>query len=65
MPMEPSRFIHVESDEAIVVFEGGEAFTFRDHPPVADGEGGAAATAPSARRCRARSPASRSRPATR
>jgi len=42
MPMEPSRFIHVESDEAIVVFEGGEAFTFRDHPPVADGEGGAA-----------------------
>jgi acetyl/propionyl-CoA carboxylase alpha subunit len=42
MPSEPSRFLHVESDEAIVVFEGGDAFVFRDHPPVADGEGGAA-----------------------
>ena len=39
MADEPSRFIHVESDEAIVVFEGGEAFVFRDHPPVADGDG--------------------------
>jgi acetyl/propionyl-CoA carboxylase alpha subunit len=41
MPLEPSRFIHVESDEAIVVFEAGEAFVFRDHPPVADLEGAA------------------------
>jgi biotin carboxyl carrier protein len=41
MPAEPTRFIHVESDEAIVVFEGGEAFLFRDHPPVADTEGAA------------------------
>jgi acetyl-CoA carboxylase biotin carboxylase subunit len=36
MPLEPSRFVHVESEEAVVVFEGGEAFVFRDHPPVAD-----------------------------
>jgi propionyl-CoA carboxylase alpha chain/3-methylcrotonyl-CoA carboxylase alpha subunit len=40
MPSEPSRFIHVESDEAVVVFEGGEAFVFRDHPPAADAEAG-------------------------
>jgi len=39
MPLEPSRFVHVESEEEIVVFEGGEAFVFRDHPPAADGEG--------------------------
>ncbi|MBX3483662.1 acetyl/propionyl/methylcrotonyl-CoA carboxylase subunit alpha [Phenylobacterium sp.] len=38
MPPEPSRFIHVESDEAVVVFEGGDAFVFRDHPPVADSD---------------------------
>ena len=41
MPAEPSRFIHVESDEEIVVFEAGEAFVFRDHPPVADREAAA------------------------
>ncbi|WP_296595005.1 biotin/lipoyl-containing protein, partial [Phenylobacterium sp.] len=41
MPGEPTRFIHVESEEAVVVFEGGEAFVFRDHPPVADAGGGA------------------------
>jgi len=40
MPAEPTRFIHVESEEAVVVFEGGEAFVFRDHPPAADGAGG-------------------------
>ncbi|MBL8553644.1 MAG: biotin/lipoyl-binding protein [Phenylobacterium sp.] len=40
MPAEPSRFIHVESDEAVVVFEGGDAFVFRDHPPAADADGG-------------------------
>jgi acetyl-CoA carboxylase biotin carboxylase subunit len=40
MPAEPSRFIHVESDEEVVVFEGGDAFVFRDHPPAADADGG-------------------------
>jgi len=40
MPLEPSRFVHVESEEAVVVFEGGEAFMFRDHPPAADASGG-------------------------
>jgi acetyl/propionyl-CoA carboxylase alpha subunit len=39
MPLEPSRFVHVESEEAVVVFEGGEAFVFRDHPPAADADG--------------------------
>jgi acetyl-CoA carboxylase biotin carboxylase subunit len=41
MPLEPSRFIHVESEEEVVVFEGGEAFVFRDHPPAADASGAA------------------------
>jgi len=41
MPGEPSRFIHVVSEEEVVVFEGGEAFAFRDHPPVADAGGSA------------------------
>ncbi|WP_068879169.1 acetyl/propionyl/methylcrotonyl-CoA carboxylase subunit alpha [Phenylobacterium sp. CCH12-B4] len=41
MPLEPSRFIHVESEEEVVVFEGGEAFVFRDHPPAADASGSA------------------------
>ncbi|HKP79055.1 MAG TPA: acetyl/propionyl/methylcrotonyl-CoA carboxylase subunit alpha [Phenylobacterium sp.] len=41
MPLEPSRFIHVVSEEEVVVFEGGEAFTFRDHPPAADAGGSA------------------------
>ncbi|MFZ5720423.1 MAG: acetyl/propionyl/methylcrotonyl-CoA carboxylase subunit alpha [Pseudomonadota bacterium] len=38
MPLEPTRFVHVESEEAVVVFEAGEAFLFRDHPPVADSD---------------------------
>ncbi|HEY3697401.1 acetyl/propionyl/methylcrotonyl-CoA carboxylase subunit alpha [Phenylobacterium sp.] len=42
MPLEPSRFIHVVSEEEVAVFEDGEVFVFRDHPPVADGVGGAA-----------------------
>ncbi len=41
MPLEPSRFIHVESEEEVVVFEGGEAFVFGDHPPAADASGAA------------------------
>ena len=41
MPLEPSRFIHVVSEEEVVVFESGEAFTFRDHPPAADAGGSA------------------------
>ena len=41
MPLEPSRFLHVESEEAVVVFEGGEAFVFRDHPPAGDAGGAA------------------------
>ena len=41
MPGEPSRFVHVESAEAVVVFEAGEAFVFRDHPPAADLAGAA------------------------
>ena len=41
MPLEPSRFVHVESEEEVVVFEGGEAFVFRDHPPAADASGAA------------------------
>jgi len=42
MPLEPSRFFHSPADEEIVVFEAGEAFLFRDHPPVADGDGAVA-----------------------
>ncbi len=41
MPLEPTRRIHVCGDDEVVVFEGGEAFAFRDHPP--EGEGGGAA----------------------
>ncbi|HEX7887464.1 MAG TPA: acetyl/propionyl/methylcrotonyl-CoA carboxylase subunit alpha [Phenylobacterium sp.] len=41
MPLEPSRFIHVASEEEVVVFEDGEAFAFRDHPPAADASGAA------------------------
>ena len=37
----PSRSVHVLDDEAAVVFEGGEAFVFRDHPPAADASGSA------------------------
>jgi acetyl/propionyl-CoA carboxylase alpha subunit len=36
MPPEPSRCINVVSKEEVVVFEGGEAFTFYDHPPAAE-----------------------------
>ncbi|WP_293898367.1 acetyl/propionyl/methylcrotonyl-CoA carboxylase subunit alpha [Phenylobacterium sp.] len=39
---EPTRMIHRVADDEVVVFEGGEAFVFRDHPPSADGDGGAA-----------------------
>ena len=38
MPLEPTRIVHVAGDEEVVVFEAGEAFVFRDHPPVADAE---------------------------
>ncbi|MBI1197748.1 MAG: biotin/lipoyl-binding protein [Phenylobacterium sp.] len=38
LALEPTRGLHVESDEEVVVFESGEAFVFRDHPPVADAE---------------------------
>jgi propionyl-CoA carboxylase alpha chain/3-methylcrotonyl-CoA carboxylase alpha subunit len=31
----------VVSEEEVIVFEGGEAFAFRDHPPVADAGGSA------------------------
>ncbi len=41
MPLEPTRVLHVAGDDEVVVFEGGEAFVFRDHPPVS-GDGGAA-----------------------
>ncbi len=41
MPLEPTRFVHVDSDEEIVVFESGEAFVFRSTPLVADGDGAA------------------------
>lgn len=42
MPLEPSRNVHVAGDDEVVVFEAGEAFVFRDHPPA--GEGGGAAS---------------------
>jgi acetyl/propionyl-CoA carboxylase alpha subunit len=38
LALEPTRGLHVVSDEEVVVFEGGEAFVFRDHPPVADSD---------------------------
>ncbi len=38
---QPSRSVHVLGDEEVVVFEGGEAFVFRDHPPAADADGAA------------------------
>jgi acetyl/propionyl-CoA carboxylase alpha subunit len=41
MGLEPSRAIHLVAEDEVVVFEGGEAFVFRDHPPVADREGAA------------------------
>jgi acetyl/propionyl-CoA carboxylase alpha subunit len=34
-----TRLLHVIGDEEVVVFEAGEAFLFRDHPPAADGDG--------------------------
>jgi len=42
MPLDPSRNVHVAGDDEVVVFEAGEAFVFRDHPPA--GEGGGAAS---------------------
>jgi acetyl/propionyl-CoA carboxylase alpha subunit len=36
---EPTRMLHLPGDEAVVVFEMGEAFVFRDHPPAADAQG--------------------------
>ncbi|WP_337187183.1 biotin carboxylase N-terminal domain-containing protein [Phenylobacterium sp.] len=36
---QPSRSVHVLGDEEVVVFEAGEAFVFRDHPPAADAAG--------------------------
>ena len=36
---QPSRSVRVLGDEAAVVFEAGEAFVFRDHPPAADAGG--------------------------
>jgi acetyl/propionyl-CoA carboxylase alpha subunit len=41
MADEPTRMLHLPGDEAVVVFEAGEAFVFRDHPPAADEEGAA------------------------
>ncbi|RAK64771.1 acetyl/propionyl/methylcrotonyl-CoA carboxylase subunit alpha [Phenylobacterium kunshanense] len=38
---QPSRSVHVLGDEEVVVFEGGESFVFRDHPPAADADGAA------------------------
>jgi acetyl/propionyl-CoA carboxylase alpha subunit len=38
---DPSRMVFVVANDEAVVFEGGEAFVFRDHPPSADGDGGA------------------------
>ncbi len=50
MPLEPTRIVHVAGEEEVVVFEAGEAFVFRDHPPVADadaaGDGGIRAPMP-------------------
>jgi acetyl-CoA carboxylase biotin carboxylase subunit len=42
MAAEPTRMIHLVADDEVVVFEAGEAFVFRDHPPSADGDGGSA-----------------------
>jgi acetyl/propionyl-CoA carboxylase alpha subunit len=39
MGEQPSRSVHVLGEDAAVVFEGGEAFVFRDHPPAADAAG--------------------------
>ncbi len=36
---DPSRMVFVVANDEAVVFEGGEAFVFRDHPPSADGDG--------------------------
>jgi acetyl/propionyl-CoA carboxylase alpha subunit len=41
MGLEPSRMIHLVADDEVVVFEAGEAFVFRDHPPSADGDAAA------------------------
>ncbi|MBW8812092.1 MAG: biotin/lipoyl-binding protein [Caulobacterales bacterium] len=38
---EPTRMLHLPDPETVVVFEMGEAFVFRDHPPAADEQGGA------------------------
>ena len=38
----PERSAIVTRDRDIVVFEAGEAFTFKDHPPAADASDGAA-----------------------
>ena len=50
MPLEPTRIVHVAGEEEVVVFEAGEAFVFRDHPPIADadaaGDGGIRAPMP-------------------
>ncbi len=48
---DPSRMVFVVGDDEVVVFEGGEAFVFRDHPPAADrggvgGDGGVRAPMP-------------------
>ncbi len=37
---EPRRRLHLPGDGSVVVFEDGEAYVFRDHPPAADIEGG-------------------------
>ena len=37
MPLEPTRIVHSPGDDEVVVFEAGEAFVFRDHPPVREG----------------------------
>ncbi len=42
MAAEPSRIVFLVAEDEVVVFEGGEAFVFRDHPPSADGDSGAA-----------------------
>ncbi|WP_293678327.1 biotin/lipoyl-containing protein, partial [uncultured Phenylobacterium sp.] len=41
MAVDPSRMIHLAAGDEVVVFEAGEAFVFRDHPPSADGAGAA------------------------
>ena len=37
---DPSRMVRIVADDEVVVFEGGEAFLLRDHPPAADAGGG-------------------------